>query len=84
MFVCNLVSFFFQLKNQDSLQNCSYFDPVTVDFLAFFIAIFLIVEGIYRISEHKNMSIKNQFTRSLRIAFGCAILTTHIVQFIHK
>lgn len=64
--------------------NCSYLDPVTVDFLAFAAALFLIIEGIYRLHEHKAFPLNKQLTRSIRIAFGCAIVTLHIMQFLHK
>jgi len=48
--------------------------------LAFSISFFFIIEGFYRIIEHKNFPLKKQFTRSIRIAFGFGILTTHIIQ----
>lgn len=64
--------------------KCSYLDPVIIDYAAFMIAIFLIIDGIYRIAEHKDANYSKQFTRSLRIAIGCAIMTLHIVQFLHK
>ena len=65
-------------------ERCSYLDPITIDIFAFILSFFLIIEGYYRISEHKNMSIKHQFTRSLRIAIGFTILTIHAIQFLHK
>lgn len=64
--------------------NCSYLDPVTVDFLAFAAALFLIVEGFYRLHEHKYAPVSKQLTRIIRIAFGCSIATLHIMQFLHK
>ena len=74
-----------QLTGQNFAKGgCSYLDPITIDLLAFFVAIFLVVEGVCRISEHKNMGIKRQFTRSVRIAIGCAIITIHVLQFFHK
>lgn len=75
-----------QLYADDKLGpiNCSYLDPVTVDFLAFVAALFLIIEGIYRLHEHKYATLSKQFTRSIRIAFGCAIVTLHVMQFLHK
>ncbi|MCK5149547.1 hypothetical protein KAJ87_01325 [Candidatus Pacearchaeota archaeon] len=74
-----------QLIGQESVNSgCSYLDPITMDLLAFSIAIFLIIEGVYRISEHKNMGIKKQLTRSIRIAIGCGIMTIHILQFLAK
>lgn len=63
---------------------CSYLDPAIIDVLAFVAASFLIVEGAYRIYEHKGASLRKQITRSIRIAFGFAILTLHIIQIIYK
>lgn len=84
-FVTMIISLLVQLNGQNSLENgCSYLDPVLIDILAFCIGIFLICEGAYRISEHKNMCIRNQFTRSVRMAIGVAIVTIHVLQFIHK
>ena len=34
--------------------------------------------------ENPNYSLKKQITVIIRIAFGCAIITLHIIQFIHK
>lgn len=74
-----------QFKGQEDIQsNASYFDPITIDLLAFLISFFFIFEGIYRILEHRNDRYRKQFTRSLRIAFGVGILTTHIIQALFK
>src|SRR3989344_6136133 len=74
-----------QIYGQNKIvSGCSYLDPVTVDFLAFFAALFLVLEGFARIFEHKSASLKRQSTRIIRIAFGCAILTLHVIQFLHK
>ncbi len=74
-----------QLKGQSGLDyNASYLDPIVIDLLAFALSAFLIIEGAYRIWEHKNNSYKKQVTRSIRIAFGFGILTTHIIQSLYK
>ena len=73
-----------QLNGQKSLNACSYLDPIIIDILAFLAGVFLIVEGLARIFEHPNATIKRQLTRIIRIAAGFAILTLHIMQFIHK
>ena len=74
-----------QIKGQSEVgDGCSYLDPVTIDILAFAVAIFLVIEGFYRLSEHKNMSVKNQFTRIIRISVGTAIIAIHSLQFLHK
>ena len=80
-----LIAAIVQFNGQNKIVlACSYLDPALIDILAFSAALFLVVEGIYRIWEHKNASLKKQFTRSIRIAFGCAILTLHIIQFFYK
>ncbi len=74
-----------QLRGQSFVKGgCSYLDPITIDLLAFIVAIFLVIEGIYRMSEHKNMGLKKQLTRIIRIAIGCAIITIHVLQFFAK
>ena len=79
-----IFAYFMQSNQQNSVNGCSYLDPFTVDILAFSIAIFLVIEGLARIFEHPNASLKRQLTRPLRIAIGAAIITIHIMQFIHK
>ena len=70
--------------HSDLKTNCSYLDPITLDFLAFFAGLFLFIEGFARIFEHPSASLKRQFTRIIRISFGAGLLTLHIMQFIHK
>jgi len=75
----------FQLTTQNSLGiSCSYLDPITIDALAFLAASFLVVDGIYRIWEHKNAPLKKQWSRSVRILFGCSIIALHLVQVFYK
>ena len=74
-----------QLNGESQVsKGCSYLDPPIIDFLAFLAALFLIIEGLFRVVEHKDDNIKKQFTRVLRILLGCTILTLHIMQFLHK
>ena len=74
-----------QLSGQNKISyGCSYLDPITIDLLAFFAALFLVIEGFARIIEHPSASLTRQATRIIRIAFGFAIITLHIIQFIHK
>jgi hypothetical protein len=76
---------YMQIYSQKKIvTSCSYFDPITIDLLAFFAALFLVIEGFVRIFEHPNASLKRQFTRMIRIVFGFSILTLHIIQFLHK
>ncbi len=80
-----IIALIIQLKGQSFAQGgCSYLDPIIIDLLAFAVAIFLVIEGIYRLNEHKNMGLKGQLTRSIRIAVGCAIITIHVLQFFAK
>ena len=76
---------YLQLYGQSKITiKCSYLDPIAIDLLAFFTALFLFFEGIIRVLENSNATIKSQLTRVLRITIGCAIITLHIIQFIHK
>ncbi len=80
----SLLGFFVQRNAHQQVPRCSYLDPLLIDVLAFLAGIFLIIEGFYRILEHKKDSLSKQFTRTLRIALGCAIITLHIMQAMHK
>ena len=74
-----------QLRGQNNVEKgCSYLDPILIDILAFCVALFLVIEGIYSIFKHKGEPLKSQITRSVRIAIGFTILTLHTMQFIHK
>ncbi len=77
--------FYIQIYGQNKIAvGCSYLDPIAIDLLAFFAALFLIIEGFVKIFEHSGDSIKRQLTRIMRITCGCAILALHVMQFIHK
>ncbi|MEK6906719.1 MAG: hypothetical protein AABW81_03790, partial [Nanoarchaeota archaeon] len=79
------IAFTVQFKSQNKIEVlCSYLDPVVIDILAFSGGLFLIADGIYRIWEHKDASLKKQITRSIRVALGFTIVTLHIMQFVHK
>lgn len=76
---------YIQLYGQSTIiSKCSYLDPIAIDLLAFVAALFLFFEGVIKIFKHPNATIKNQLTRVLRVAFGCAIMTLHIIQFFYK
>lgn len=47
------------------------------------IALFLIIEGFFRIYEHKNVYSRYQITRALRVAIGFGILTLEILGFVY-
>ena len=79
------VSAITQLNGENKIsEGCSYLDPITIDILALTVAIFLVIEGMARILEHPQVSLKRQLTRPIRIAIGCAIITIHIIQFFYK
>ena len=76
---------FIQLRGQKSVDGrCSYLDPIAIDILAFIAAFFLVIEGTYKIVQNRDVSWKKQIGRSVRIAFGCSILTLHIMQVMTK
>jgi NhaP-type Na+/H+ or K+/H+ antiporter len=79
-----ILAIFVQFNAISKVSQCSYLDPILVDILAFSAALFLVIEGFARIFEHPKATLKRQFTRIVRISFGFAILTLHIIQFIHK
>lgn len=79
-----ILAIYIQLTGQGSVNGCSYLDPISVDFLAFLASLFLIIEGLGRIYEHPHASMTRQFTRIIRVSAGFAILTLHIMQFVHK
>ncbi len=79
------VSAVIQLIGQSKISAaCSYLDPITIDVLALSAALFLVIEGFVRIFEHPKATLLKQSTRIIRIAFGFAILTLHVIQIIHK
>jgi len=79
-----VVAFILQDQANHSVSSCSYLDPVSVDIWAMLLAIFLICEGFSDIFKTKHFPFKNQLTKSIRVSLGFAILTIHLMQFIHK
>ena len=78
------IAFIIQSHANRSVRSCSYLDPIAVDIFALAFAVFLILEGYWDIFRHKHYPLKAQVTKSVRISIGFAILTIHIMQFIHK
>jgi hypothetical protein len=78
------IAFILQSTANKSVRSFSYLDPISVDILATTVAAFLIIEGFWDIFRHKHYALKAQVTKSIRISIGFAILTIHIMQFIHK
>ncbi|MEK6849250.1 MAG: hypothetical protein AABY01_01620 [Nanoarchaeota archaeon] len=79
-----LTATYVQLSAHGILPPCSYLDPPIVDYLAFSAGLFLLIEGAYSINKNKNIATNHQLARIMRIAFGCAIVTLHTLQFLHK
>jgi len=77
-------AYLLQTYATDGLPPCSYLDPPIIDYLAFSAAVFLVIEGAYRLRQHATDLLSSQWTRAFRIAFGCAILTLHAMQFAYK
>jgi divalent metal cation (Fe/Co/Zn/Cd) transporter len=82
--VSTIGAYLVQSRAETDLPPCSYLDPIAVDILAFLAALFLIVEGFYRIYEHRDDRFVRQLTRAIRVAFGCSIVTLHVMQYLHK
>jgi len=84
-FIVVLSSTIIQLIGQSKITfACSYLDPIIIDILALSAALFLIIEGFVRIFEHPKAALLNQATRIIRIGFGFAIVTLHVIQILHK
>ena len=57
------------------------FAKTTIDYFAFITGIFLVMEGLYKISKSKASLFPDQFLRGLRIIIGIWIFTIHLFQF---
>lgn len=77
-------SYAVQSRANGSVERCSYLDPIAVDILAFGVGVFLVVEGVAQMWVNKNQLLAVQWSRSVRVAIGFAILTLHTMQFLHK
>ncbi|KKQ94993.1 MAG: hypothetical protein UT66_C0015G0003 [candidate division CPR2 bacterium GW2011_GWC1_39_9] len=79
-----LIAVYIQFTGQSKINaSCSYLDPITIDILAFLAALFLVIDGISDLFSVKSLNgrIWRIYTRTF---FGVAIVTLHIIQFIHK
>jgi len=67
------------------VATCGVFDSsfaeATIDWFAFLAGIFLIVEGLYRISSTKDAFFPNQLLRTFRVVIGTCMFTIHLLQF---
>jgi len=53
------------------------------DYFPFFAGIFLVSEGLYRISGSKEALYPGQVTRIIRVIIGTCLITLHLLQFIY-
>jgi hypothetical protein len=84
-FIVILSSAIIQLTGQSKITYaCSYLDLILIDILALSAALFLIIEGFVKILKHPKETFLNQSTRIIRVAFGFAIVTLHVLQILHK
>ncbi len=69
----------FTANEKNLTSNCSYLDPLFVDIIALAGSAFLIIEGMWSIVRSPASHAKQIF-RLLRVLFGVAVLTMHILQ----
>ena len=78
------LGFIIQTSANKRVSSCSYLDPITVDIFALIITVFLFIEGLVAIFNHKESKVASQITRCLRMCIGSGIFVVHVLQFIHK
>lgn len=56
----------------------------TIDYFSFFAALFLIVDGIYKIRHYRSEPyFPDQLVRHIRIIIGSSVFTIHLMQYIY-
>ena len=56
----------------------------TIDYFSFVAALFLIIEGLYKIKRCKDEPyFPNQLLRHLRIIIGTCVFTIHVMQYVY-
>ena len=56
----------------------------TIDYFSFVAALFLIVDGFYKIGHYREEPyFPNQFVRQLRIVIGACVFTIHVMQYVY-
>lgn len=70
-----------------SLVVISIFDTkfarVTIDYFAFFAAIFLIIDALFKIISGNDRFFPYQLARFMRLVIGVSIFTIHMLQYIY-
>lgn len=62
----------------------SSFARATVDYFSFGAALFLIIDGLYKINRYKNEPyLPNNIIRHIRIIIGTSIFTIHVLQYVY-
>jgi len=62
----------------------SSFAQRTVDYFSFAAALFLIIDGFYKIHHYKgDPYFPNQLIRHIRIIIGVSIFSIHVMQFVY-
>ena len=57
----------------------------TVDYFSFAVALFLVIDGFYKIRRYRNEPyFPNHLMRHLRILIGVCIFTVHVMQYIYR
>ena len=78
------IAFTIQSTANRSVNSCSYLDPITVDIAAMIIGLFIFGEGLYDFYRHIKTASIHQLARCARVGIATAIITIHVMQFIHK
>ncbi|MBN1353376.1 MAG: hypothetical protein JW994_01735 [Candidatus Omnitrophica bacterium] len=56
----------------------------TIDYFSFAAALFLIIDGVYKITRYRNEPyVPNNMIRHIRIIIGTCVFTIHILQYIY-
>lgn len=62
----------------------SSFAHNTIDYFSFAAALFLIIDGVYKISRYRiERYFPNQFIRHIRVIIGTCIFTIHVMQYVY-
>jgi hypothetical protein len=77
--VALIVVTIFNKNLRNLIPNCSFLDPVIIDIGALFASTFLIVEGMWSIKRFP-APLPRQIFRMIRVLFGVAIFTIHVLQ----
>ena len=56
----------------------------TIDYFSFFAALFLMVEGFYKIRRYRHEPyFPSQLARHIRIIIGACVFTIHVMQYVY-